>query len=96
MKSGASVLVCSILGSSMAFIDSNVVNVALPAMQSSLRATVNDMQWTVESYALLLAARQAACAAAHREEIARAGCKEEETHARKGENGASTGTRENA
>lgn len=39
----------------MAFIDSTVVNVALPAIQSSLRATVSDAQWIVESYALLLA-----------------------------------------
>ncbi len=49
------VLVCTILGSSMAFIDGTVVNVALPAMQSSLHATVSDAQWVVESYALLLA-----------------------------------------
>jgi EmrB/QacA subfamily drug resistance transporter len=40
----------------MAFIDSTVVNVALPALQSSLHATVVDMQWVVESYGLFLSA----------------------------------------
>ena len=45
----------AILGSSMAFIDGTVVNVALPALQSSLHATINDVQWIVESYALFLA-----------------------------------------
>jgi EmrB/QacA subfamily drug resistance transporter len=40
----------------MAFIDSTVVNVALPALQSSFHATVVDVQWIVESYGLLLAA----------------------------------------
>jgi EmrB/QacA subfamily drug resistance transporter len=40
----------------MAFIDSTVVNVALPALQSSLHATVVDVQWVVESYGLFLSA----------------------------------------
>ena len=40
----------------MAFIDSTVVNVALPALESSLHATVVGVQWVVESYGLLLAA----------------------------------------
>jgi len=40
----------------MAFIDGTVVNVALPALQSSLHATVVDMQWVVESYGLFLSA----------------------------------------
>ena len=40
----------------MAFIDGTVVNVALPALQTSLHATVSDVQWVVESYALMLAA----------------------------------------
>ena len=39
------VLAAMILGSSMPFIDSTVVNVALPALQSSLHATVVDVQW---------------------------------------------------
>jgi EmrB/QacA subfamily drug resistance transporter len=40
----------------MAFIDGTVVNVALPALQSALSATLADVQWVVESYALFLAA----------------------------------------
>src|SRR6266568_8428685 len=50
------VLAAAILGSSMAFIDGTVVNVALPALQSGLHATITDVQWVVESYALFLAA----------------------------------------
>ena len=48
------ILVATILGSSMAFIDSTVVNVALPALQRSFGATVTDLQWVVEAYLLLL------------------------------------------
>jgi EmrB/QacA subfamily drug resistance transporter len=40
----------------MVFIDGTVVNVALPALQTSLNATVVDAQWVVEAYALFLAA----------------------------------------
>jgi EmrB/QacA subfamily drug resistance transporter len=50
------ILAATILGSSMAFIDGTVVNVALPALQANLNATVVDVQWVVESYALFLAA----------------------------------------
>jgi EmrB/QacA subfamily drug resistance transporter len=50
------VLAAAIVGSSMAFIDGTVVNVALPAIQSDLHATAFQAQWVVESYALLLAA----------------------------------------
>lgn len=49
------VLVAAILGSGMVFLDSNVVNVALPALQASFRATSADMQWVIEAYALFLA-----------------------------------------
>jgi EmrB/QacA subfamily drug resistance transporter len=55
-RNGAWILAATILGSSMAFIDSTVVNVALPALQSALHATIADVQWVVESYALFLAA----------------------------------------
>lgn len=48
-------LVAAITGSSLAFIDGTVVNVALPAIQSELNATVSDAQWVMESYALFLA-----------------------------------------
>jgi len=50
------ILAATILGSSLAFIDGSVVNLALPAFQSELNATVIDAQWVVEAYALLLAA----------------------------------------
>jgi EmrB/QacA subfamily drug resistance transporter len=40
----------------MAFIDSTVVNVALPALQARFHATVVDVQWVVESYGLFLGA----------------------------------------
>jgi EmrB/QacA subfamily drug resistance transporter len=50
------ILVATILGSSMAFIDSTVVNVALPALQTNFHATVVDVQWVVESYGLFLGA----------------------------------------
>jgi EmrB/QacA subfamily drug resistance transporter len=53
---GPWILAATILGSSMAFIDGTVVNVALPAIQSALHATLADVQWVVESYALFLAA----------------------------------------
>src|ERR1700733_9278290 len=55
-EAGAWVLAATILGSSMAFIDSTVVNVALPALQASFHATVVDLQWVVESYGVFLAA----------------------------------------
>jgi EmrB/QacA subfamily drug resistance transporter len=50
------ILAATILGSSMAFIDGTVVNVVLPALQEKLNATVVDVQWVVESYALFLSA----------------------------------------
>ncbi len=53
---GAWVLAATILGSSMAFIDGTVVNVALPAIQTGFRATLTQVQWVVEAYALFLAA----------------------------------------
>jgi EmrB/QacA subfamily drug resistance transporter len=40
----------------MAFIDGTVVNVALPALQQDFGATLVELQWVVESYALLLGA----------------------------------------
>ena len=44
------------MGSSLAFVDGTVVNIALPAIQRELHASVYQAQWVVESYALLLAA----------------------------------------
>jgi MFS family permease len=50
------ILAATILGSSVAFIDSTIVNVALPALQASFQASIFDLQWVVESYALFLSA----------------------------------------
>src|SRR5437763_14730020 len=50
------ILTTTILASSMAFIDSTAINVALPALQKSFHATVVDVQWVVESYGLFLGA----------------------------------------
>jgi EmrB/QacA subfamily drug resistance transporter len=49
-------LAATILGSSMTFIDATVVNVALPALQADLHATITDVQWVIEAYALFLGA----------------------------------------
>src|SRR5947207_15918729 len=49
-------LVATILGSSLTFIDGTVVNVALPALQADLKATITDVQWVIEAYALFLGA----------------------------------------
>jgi EmrB/QacA subfamily drug resistance transporter len=49
-------LVATILGSAMTFIDGTVVNVALPALQADLHATITDVQWVVASYSLFLSA----------------------------------------
>src|SRR5260370_11876131 len=55
-EAGPWILAATILGSSMAFIDSTVVNVALPAIQGGFHATVVDVQWVIESYGLFLSA----------------------------------------
>jgi EmrB/QacA subfamily drug resistance transporter len=49
-------LAATILGSSMAFIDGSVVNIALPAMQQTLHADAASAQWIVNAYLLLLGA----------------------------------------
>jgi EmrB/QacA subfamily drug resistance transporter len=48
-------LAVAILGSTMAFLDGTIVNVALPVMQKQLGLTVDLAQWVVEAYSLLLA-----------------------------------------
>jgi EmrB/QacA subfamily drug resistance transporter len=50
------VLVVTILGSSVAFLEGSIINVALPAIQRALAATVGEMQWIASVYTLLLAA----------------------------------------
>ncbi|CAB3787365.1 Multidrug resistance protein Stp [Paraburkholderia ultramafica] len=47
-------LAATILGSSMAFIDGSVVNVALPSIQTELGASVAAIQWVVDAYLLFL------------------------------------------
>jgi len=50
------VIVATGLGSGMAFLDSTVINVALPAVQANLGATLQDVQWVYGAYALVLTA----------------------------------------
>jgi len=50
------VLAATILGSALAFIDGSVVNVALPAIQSDLEASIEGAQWIVNGYMLMLGA----------------------------------------
>jgi EmrB/QacA subfamily drug resistance transporter len=49
------VLVAAILGSTMAFVDGSVVNVALPILREKLGASAAEAQWIVEAYMLFLA-----------------------------------------
>jgi EmrB/QacA subfamily drug resistance transporter len=50
------VLTATILGSSLAFMMASIINVALPAIQETYRATVVEMQWIASAYTVLLAA----------------------------------------
>jgi EmrB/QacA subfamily drug resistance transporter len=52
---GRWVLLATVLGSSLAFIDSTVVNIALPTIGRDLHADAAGLQWTVNGYALSLA-----------------------------------------
>jgi EmrB/QacA subfamily drug resistance transporter len=47
-------LVATILASTVAFVDSTVVNVALPALRADLDADLAGQQWVVEAYLLTL------------------------------------------
>lgn len=49
-------LAATIFGSSMALVDGSVVNIALPAIQHALHASVAATQWIVSAYLLLLSA----------------------------------------
>jgi EmrB/QacA subfamily drug resistance transporter len=53
--SGRWILVAAVLGSSMAMLDSTVVNVALPTIGRSLHTSLGGLQWTVTAYTLTLA-----------------------------------------
>jgi MFS family permease len=49
-------LAATILGSSLAFIDGSVVNVALPALAADLKVAAADLSWTINAYLLPLGA----------------------------------------
>src|SRR5271156_3178468 len=49
-------LAATILGSSLAFIDGSVVNVALPALAHDLKVNPVDLSWTINAYLLPLGA----------------------------------------
>ena len=53
---GRWVLLATVLGSSLAFIDATVVNIALPSIGRDLNADAAGLQWTVNGCALSLAA----------------------------------------
>ncbi|MDQ3766804.1 MAG: MFS transporter [Actinomycetota bacterium] len=53
---GRWVLLASVLGSSIAYLDATVINVALPALGEDLNAGLSDLQWTLNGYLLTLSA----------------------------------------
>jgi EmrB/QacA subfamily drug resistance transporter len=50
------VLIAAVLGSTLAFVDESVVNVALPKIEADLHATLGAMQWVVNAYTLCMSA----------------------------------------
>jgi len=50
------VLTAAVLGSTLAYVDESVVNVALPRIESDLQATLAAMQWVINAYTLSLSA----------------------------------------
>ena len=52
---GRWVVAATVLGSSMAFLDSTVVNVALPTIGKDLHTSLAGLQWVVTAYTLTLA-----------------------------------------
>lgn len=53
---GRGTLLATVLGSALVFLDGTVVGIALPAIAEDLGATSAGLQWTVNGYALTLAA----------------------------------------
>jgi len=51
---GRWVIVATVLGSGMAFLDGTVVNVALPAIGKDLDAGLSGLQWTLDAYLVTL------------------------------------------
>src|SRR5881227_2757369 len=49
-------LIAVCVGTFMLLLDVTIVNVALPDIQTSLKASFSDLQWVVDAYALMLAA----------------------------------------
>jgi len=50
------VLTAAVLGSTLAFIDGSVVNVALPRIEADLNTTLGAMQWVINAYTLCMSA----------------------------------------
>lgn len=55
-REGRLILLATVLGSSVAFLDGTIVNVALPAIGRGLGAGLGALQWTVDAYLLTLTA----------------------------------------
>jgi EmrB/QacA subfamily drug resistance transporter len=53
---GRWVLLATVLGSGLAFVDATVVNIALPRIGEQFHASAAELQWTVNGYTLTLAA----------------------------------------
>ncbi len=54
-RAGGWIIATTVVGSSIAFVDTTVVNVALPVIQRQLHATGDEAQWVIEAFALVLA-----------------------------------------
>lgn len=50
------ILAVAVLGSTLSYVDESVVNVALPAIEADLRATLPAMQWVINAYTLCMSA----------------------------------------
>ncbi len=50
------VLIVSVLGTGMVYLDQTALNVAIPAMQAGLDADIGGIQWIIDIYILILAA----------------------------------------
>ncbi|HEX6872099.1 MAG TPA: MFS transporter [Micromonosporaceae bacterium] len=48
-------LLATVLGTSLAFLDATIVNIALPAIGADLHAPLSGLQWTLNGYTLALA-----------------------------------------
>jgi EmrB/QacA subfamily drug resistance transporter len=55
-RRGWAVIIATVLGSGIAFLDSTIVNVALPAIERDLGGGLQGLQWTVDAYLLTLGA----------------------------------------